>query len=72
MASKRNGKRKTASSDQLSIQTTMRINPEILERADALVEYFTERRGRIATRADVIRESLVAGLTKFEAERRKA
>ena len=49
-----------------SIQTTMRMDPSMLDRADRLIDSFTKRYGKRATRTDVLREALAKGLRALE------
>lgn len=49
-----------------AIQISQRLDPSLLERADALIDDTSRRYGRVATRADVLREALARGLEVLE------
>jgi hypothetical protein len=59
----------TAKDEQGSAQITIRIDPGMIDRADALLDLVAERTGRGGKRADVWREALVAGLRELERQR---
>ncbi len=50
----------------------LRLTPEVLGRADALVEHLKAVQGRACTRSDVVREAIVRGLRALESDRRHA
>lgn len=50
------------------VQITVRVDPRLVERADALIDFVAKASGRPATRADAWREALVRGLLALEAE----
>jgi hypothetical protein len=49
-----------------SQQTALRLDPDLIERADALLPRISARLGKAATRADVLRLALVRGLKELE------
>lgn len=63
---------KPPASPDANPQITIRVSPRFIERADALIEFVSDRSGRNVTRADVWREALVLGLAALERERAKS
>lgn len=55
-----------------SMQITIRIDPDLVERADALRRYVTGQHGLPAARSDVWREALARGLREMELEKKKS
>lgn len=49
-----------------SAQTAIRLDPAVLERADALRPFVTELHGKDANRSDVLREAMLRGLRSME------
>lgn len=47
-------------------QMGLRLDPAILDRADALIDAVSASRGAPASRADVIREAILRGLRALE------
>jgi metal-responsive CopG/Arc/MetJ family transcriptional regulator len=54
------------------MQITIRIDPNLLDRADALIPYVTGQHGLPAARSDVWREALRRGLRELEQEKKKS
>ena len=54
-----------------SAQIAIRLDPSLLEEADALIDYVTEKQGIPATRMAVLREAVVRGLRAMSEARRK-
>lgn len=57
--------------DRENNQYSMRLDPEILSRADALVEYLSKREGKVATRTDVMRIAVVRGIREMERDSKR-
>jgi hypothetical protein len=55
-----------------SVQITIRIDPDLIPRADALLRYVTGQHGLPAARSDVWREALRRGLRELELEKKKS
>jgi hypothetical protein len=51
-----------------SEQITVRVDPALIQRADALIDSLTERNGLPAARADVYRLALIKGMRDLELE----
>ena len=54
-----------------SVQSTIRLPPEVWERADSLIDYLGRQRAATVRRVDVMREALQRGLASLERERDK-
>lgn len=50
--------------------TNLRLTPEVLARADALIAHLEHVQGRSCTRSDVLREAIAQGLRALEGEQR--
>lgn len=46
----------------------VRASTDIIDRADALITFVTSKRGKNASRSDVVREALLRGLASMERE----
>lgn len=55
-----------------SVQLTVKVDPRIVERADALVDHVAKDTGIAATRADVLRIAIVRGLQAIERDKSRA
>lgn len=51
-------------------QITIRLEPTVIARADALTDYMTRELGVTAPRATVLRVALLRGLAELERERK--
>lgn len=49
-----------------SIQISVRVEPNLVSRADELLNYVTERTGRPSKRSDVWREVIITGMRELE------
>ena len=49
------------------IQLTVKVDPPVVTRVDKLIPTLAKLRGVTASRADVLREALLRGLTSLEA-----
>lgn len=47
----------------------LRLTPEVLVRADALIKHLEHVQGRTCTRSDVLREAIARGLLELEGDR---
>ena len=52
-----------------AIQTTVRLDPDVIDRADALCAHLTVQRGLPLVRSDVLREAIMRGLRDLELEK---
>ena len=57
---------KPVEKDLVSIQISVRVEPDMVDRADELVTHMSARTGRIGKRSDVWREALIVGLRELE------
>lgn len=60
-----------ATDDKPAQQITVRVDPRLTARADALIDLVANETGRDAVRSDVWREALVRGLRELERMRDK-
>lgn len=52
-----------------SVQISIRVDPTVQERADALIAHVRQRTGLAAVRTDVFREAIMRGIATLEMER---
>lgn len=52
-------------------QIALRLNEQVLDRADALIPYLSERTGGVSSQAEVLREACMRGLRELEREQDK-
>jgi Arc/MetJ-type ribon-helix-helix transcriptional regulator len=49
-----------------STKITVRVDPQLTNRLDALIPYIASTSGKVATRSDVLRDAMMLGLRVLE------
>lgn len=56
----------TTKDEAPSVQISIRVEPQLVDRVDDLIEFVGKRTGLRAKRADVWREAIIIGLREME------